>query len=160
MSRARNVKIVSLFFDAQCYLYQGLWGVTRLHFLLSFLLRVAVREQACKMTLQSLSQGNRCCTSTARSMVAALFYRLWSQHLVQNSHCYCNRNPIKKVVSHSATSCLSQQHLIRTLLSEVLHSTWYDRVSARKCLPLTNEQLSQATRVRKIMKRKQLTILN
>lgn len=54
-------------------------------------------------------------------------------------------------------SCLSQQHPIRTLLSEVLHSTRYNQVSARKRLPLTNEQLSQAKRIRKIMRRKQLT---
>lgn len=54
-------------------------------------------------------------------------------------------------------SCLSQQHLIRTLLSEVVHSTWYDRVSAMKRLPLTNEQLSQAKRIKMLMRRKQLT---
>lgn len=64
---------------------------------------------------------------------------------------------LREWLSHSAMSCLSQQHLIRTLLSAVLRSTRYDRVSGRKHLPLTNEQLSQTKRIRKIMRRKQLT---
>lgn len=52
-------------------------------------------------------------------------------------------------------SCLSQQHLIRTLPLRNC-TAQYDRVSARKCSPLTNEQLSQTKRVREA-RRKQLT---
>lgn len=117
-----------------------------------------MREQACKMTLRSpCHKGTDAVLAPRGARWQHSLYRLWSLPLVQNSHCYCNRNPMKKVVSHSAMSCLSQQHPIRTLLSEVLHSARYNRVSARKRLPLTNEQLSQAKRIRKIMRRKQLT---
>lgn len=153
MSSDRNVRVD--YFDAQWYSYQCVWGVTKLNFLLSFLLRVAVREQACKRNLCSpCHKGRDAVLALRRACWQHLLFRLWSLLLIQNSRCYCNRNLIKKVLSYSALSCLSQQHPIRTLLCEVLHSTWHDRVSARKRLPLTNEQLSQTKRIRKIMRRK------
>lgn len=156
MSSHRNVRVD--FFDAQWYLYQCVWGVTKFNFLLSFLLRVAVREQACKRNPCSpCHKGRDAVLALRKACWQHLLFRLWSLLLVQNSRCCRNRNLIKKALSDSAISCLSQQHSIRTVLCEVLRSTWHDRVSARKRLPLTNEQLSQTKRVRKITRRKQVT---
>lgn len=77
--------------------YEGVWGVTRLNFLLSFLLRVAVREEACELTLYSPCQEE---TDAALALRGAqrqhLLCRLCSLLLVQNRHCYCNRNPAKR----------------------------------------------------------------
>lgn len=136
-------------------IYISVCGV--FHFLLSFLLSVAVREQACKRnSCSSCHKGRDTVLALWRAWWQHLLSRLWSLLLIQNLRCYCNGNLIKKVLSHSAMRCLSQQHAIRTLLYEVLLSTWRKRVFGRKHLPLTDEQLSQAKRIRRITRRKQL----
>lgn len=75
---------------------------------------------------QSLSQGTRRCAGTVTGRVAAQATELAQIQL----GCHCKATALNRVQSCSAVSCLPWQHLIRTLLSEVPHSSQYNRDNA------------------------------
>lgn len=63
---------------------------------------------------------------TVRGRVAALAAQATELAQIQ-LRCHCKATALNRVQNCSAVSCLSWQHLIRTLLSEVPHSSQYNR---------------------------------
>lgn len=121
----QDCKTVTLFSDAQWYLYQGVGGVKRRDFLLSFLVRAVVRDQPCKVTLAGPATGDQelCWHCERHGGSTAVSGHKGSSNSTQ---VLLKATALNRVQSCSAESSLSQQHLIRILLSAVPHSSRYN----------------------------------
>lgn len=129
----------NLISDAERYLYQGVWGVTRRDFLLSFLLRALLRDQPCKVPLAVRVTGDQelCWHCEGQGGSTGCMGHRTSPNSTRG---YCKAAAINRVQSCSAESCWSKQHPSRTLLSEVPHSSWHNRDNATgKCTAVSKK---------------------
>lgn len=85
--------------------------------------------------------------------VLALWGAAWATEPAQiQLRGYCKATAINRVQSCSAESCWSWQHPSRTLLSEVPHSSWYNRDNA------TGKCTAESKKDTEKMRRRQLEV--